>query len=103
MNHVSSCEACRSQLASEQKTGAAVEALRADLSKQVTVNHPTYEELAGCVDESLGETDRITLETPLGILLICARELAAWRAFKAESTTYPEVERSPPTPKSLVE
>lgn len=103
MNHVSSCEACRSQLASEQKTGAAVEALRADLSKQVTVNHPTYEELAGCVDESLGETDRIILESHLETCLSCARELADLRAFKAEMTTYPEVERRPATSASLVE
>jgi len=95
MNHIASCEACREQLASEQKTRAAVESFRSDIPGQAHSDHVSYEELARCVDDGLTQADREVIESHVGICSHCAAELADLRAFKAEMTTYPEVERRP--------
>lgn len=95
MNHIALCEACREQLSSEEKTRASVESLRTDLRRQAQSSHVTYEELAGCVDDALSQTDREAIESHLEICSHCAAELADLRAFKAEMTTYPEIERRP--------
>ncbi len=95
MNHIALCEACREQLSPEQKTRAAVESLRTDLRRQTHSNHLAYEELAGCVDDALSQADREAIESHLGICSHCVAELADLRAFKAEMTTYPEIERRP--------
>ena len=95
MNHIELCEGCREQLSSEQKTRAAVESLRTDLRRQAHSNHLAYEELAGCVDDALSQVDREAIESHLGICSRCAAELADLRAFKAQMTTYPEIERRP--------
>jgi hypothetical protein len=103
MNHIALCEACREQLSSEQKTRAAVESLRTDLRRPALNNHLAYEELAACVDDALTQADREAIESHLGICSPCARELANLRAFKAEMTTYPEIERKPASSPTLRE
>jgi anti-sigma factor RsiW len=95
MNHIASCEACREQVSSEQKTRAAVVSLQADLSRQPNSDHVSYEALARCVDDTLNQADREVLESHVGLCAHCADELADLRAFKAEMTTYPEIERTP--------
>lgn len=95
MNHIALCEACREQVSSEQKTRAAVESLQADLSRQPNSDHVSYEALARCVDDALDQADREVLESHVGLCAHCADELADLRAFKAEMTTYPEIERTP--------
>jgi hypothetical protein len=99
MNHIALCEACRvhvsSEVSSDQKIHSAVESLRNDLLGQTQTDHLTYEELAGTVDHALSEVDREIIESHLEICLHCAAELADLRAFKAELTTYPEIERRP--------
>lgn len=95
MTHIASCEACREQLSSEQKTRTAVESFKAGFRGQARSNHLSYEELAACVDDSLSPADLEVLESHAGICSHCAAELADLRAFKAEMTTYPEIERRP--------
>lgn len=93
MNHLASCKPCREQLSSERKTRAGVESLQSDLRRQ-HARHLSYEEMAACVDDSLSPADRVVLESHAEICSSCAVELADLRAFKAEMTTYPEIERS---------
>lgn len=95
MNHIALCEECRELVFSEQKTRAAVKTFRADLSRHADSDHIHYEELARCVDNGLSQTDREIIESHIEICEPCAAELADLRAFKAEMTTYPEIERKP--------
>ena len=95
MNHIATCDACRDQVASERQTRAAVESLQSELRSQEHTDHLTYEELAASVDDSLSPADREILESHVEICSRCAAELADLRAFKAEMTTYSEIERRP--------
>jgi hypothetical protein len=103
MNHIALCEACRSQLSSEQKTRAAVESLQTDLRRQGLTDHLTYEELAASVDDSLSSADREVAESHVDACSRCAAELADLRAFKAEMTTHPEIERRPAAAPTFLE
>src|SRR2546423_303380 len=103
MNHIATCETCRDQVASERRTRAAVESLQTDLRSPGHTDHLTYEELAASVDDSLSPADREVLESHVEMCSRCAAELADLRAFKAEMTTYPEIERRPAHASSLRE
>jgi hypothetical protein len=103
MNHIASCEVCREQVSSEQKTRAAVVSLQADLSRQPNGDHVSYEALARCVDDTLSKADREVFESHVGLCAHCAVELADLRAFKAEMTTYPAIERRPAASPTLRE
>jgi len=103
MNHIATCDACRDQIASERQTRAAVESLQSELRSQEHTDHLTYEELAASVDDSLSPADRDILESHVEMCSRCAEELADLRAFKAEMTTYPEIERSSARASSLRE
>lgn len=95
MNHIAFCEECRELVCSEQKTSAAVKSFRDDLSRQAHGDHIPYEELARCIDDGLSQADREIFESHVETCSRCAAELADLRAFKAEMTTYPEIERKP--------
>ena len=103
MSHIASCEACREQVSSEQKTRAAVVSFQGDLRRHAHSDHLSYEALALCVDEGLSQADREVLESHLEICSPCAAELADLRAFKAEMTAYPEIERKPAASPTLRE
>lgn len=99
MNHLALCEECRvhvsSDVSSDRKIQSAVESLQNDLLGQTQSDHLSYEELAGTVDHAVSQVDREIIESHLESCSYCAAELADLRAFKAEMTTYPEIERRP--------
>ncbi|MEK6299739.1 MAG: zf-HC2 domain-containing protein [Acidobacteriota bacterium] len=94
LDHIAECKACREHFEPEQRTRVIGDVLRSDL-QAIDPIHPTYEESADYVDERLGEVERAILESHLDLCAPCATEIADLRAFRAEMTTYPEVERLP--------
>lgn len=103
LDHLAACEACREKFDSAHKIHAAFEALREDLRQQPYNNHLSFEELAGYVDDSLIQADREAVDSHIDLCSSCAAEAADLRAFKAEMTTYPEIERSPARASTLRE
>lgn len=103
LDHLAGCEPCREKFDSRHKINLAFEALREDLRQQPYNNHLSFEELAGYVDDSLIQADRETVDSHIDLCSRCAAEAADLRAFKAEMTTYPEIERSPARTSTLRE
>jgi hypothetical protein len=99
LDHVAECNTCREQFQPEQRIHEVGDALRSDLQAQAQYsNHLTYEDSAFYVDECLGEIEREIVESHLDLCGQCATEIADLRAFRAEITTYPEIERVPARP-----
>jgi hypothetical protein len=99
LDHIAECNACRGQFEPEQRIRAVGDDLRSDLQAQAQYsNHLGYEESAAYVDECLGEVEREIVESHLDLCGQCATEIADLRAFRAEITTYPEIERVPTKP-----
>ncbi|HTG17443.1 MAG TPA: zf-HC2 domain-containing protein [Blastocatellia bacterium] len=99
LDHVAECNTCREQFEPEQRIHEVGDALRSDLQAQAQYsNHLTYEDSAAYVDECLGEIEREIVESHLDLCGQCATEIADLRAFRAEMTTYPEIERVPARP-----
>jgi predicted anti-sigma-YlaC factor YlaD len=94
LDHLAACESCRERFDYRNKIHMAFETLREDLRRQ-PYNHLSFEELAGYVDDSLTQADREIVDSHIDLCSSCAAEAADLRAFKAEMTTYPEIERSP--------
>ncbi len=95
LDHLAACEACRKKFDLKHKIHLGVEALREELRQQPYNNHLSFEKLAGYVDDSLLQADREIVDSHLGLCSRCTAEAADLRAFKAEMTTYPDIERSP--------
>jgi putative zinc finger protein len=96
LDHLALCEPCREQFNPEHKIRVIGGALRKDLGNQaIDSNHLSFEESAAYVDGCLSGLDREIVESHLDLCSPCATEITDLRAFRAEMTTYPEIERVP--------
>ena len=87
--HLSLCDACHGRVIDwsklNEKEAAASRAF--DPAARSEVTHLTYDQLAGLLDDELGEIDREIAESHLDLCSLCATELNELRDFRSTMTS----------------
>lgn len=94
--HLTHCDSCRLKLLDPAALPHAVLAFKSEWhAAEEDPLHLEFEQLAGYLDNRLGEVDREIAESHLELCETCAMELADLRALRAALSTFPAQEPAP--------
>jgi hypothetical protein len=94
IKHLRECDSCREALSAlrSQKPGSVADSI---LPKMPIEEHPSADSLGAYLDDGLGDSDKVDLETHLRTCELCQKALADLRFFREELLQSPAQEYAP--------